>query len=73
MIKLKTLAENPNVIKGEYEYIDISIGDFFIMSSVPRENLYDVATLDLMDLYISHSFIDDENLYIELKAKIIEE
>lgn len=73
MIKLKTLAENPNVMKGDYKYIEVFIGDFFIMSSVPRENLYGVATLDLMDLYISHSFIDDENLYIELKAKIVEE
>lgn len=43
------------------------------MSSVPKENLYDVATLDLRGLYISHSFIDDENLYIGLKAKIVEE
>ena len=73
MIKLKTLAENPNVIKGEYKYIDVFIGDFFIMSSVPKENLYSVCTLDLMDLYISHSFIDDENLYIELKAKVVED
>lgn len=50
MIKLKTLAENPNVIKGDYKYIDVFIGDFFIISSVPKENLY-----------------------IELKAKIIED
>lgn len=70
MIKLKTLAENTNIIKGEYKYIDIFIGNFFIMSSVPKENLYSVCTLDL---YISHSFIDDENLYIELKAKVVED
>lgn len=28
MIKLKTLAENPDIIKGEYKYIDMFIGDF---------------------------------------------
>jgi hypothetical protein len=73
MIKLKTLAENPNAIKGEYKYINLYIGDFFIMSAVPKQNLYNVATLDLMNLYINHSFIDGNDLYIELKAKIVED
>lgn len=73
MIKLKTLAENPNAIQGEYKYINLYIGDFFIMSAIPKQNLYDIATLDLMDLYINNSFISGNDLYIELKAKIIED